>query len=290
MIPPGGMPPSNPLREAFTACARLDTDLVRQLAREHTLYVVFITPRSGSTWLEESCRLSGRLGTPHEWFHPTFVARDVEKFGCRSPRAMGTSDINAYVRRAVEDTRSPAGCAGVELSAQQAQWLCALCEDVGSLASSPHPFYLRRGNLVAQAVSLYRSAASGYFHSFQPEDKRKRFDAVDYDVDGIRRAVASLVDDELWFEDMFRRYALHPHRLLYEDLLAGMDDVLAWMQQALDLTPGASAPLDATSRVSRLSDARSLEWEQRFLAEEPAFLSHQSARRPVVTSDVGIIA
>ena len=126
----------------------------------------------------------------------------------------------------ISDSKSEDGVAGIQLSRYQAEWLCELLDDPAKFLAMVRPFYLRRKNIVAQAISLYRSASSGYFHSYQSEIARERSEAVPYAPDHILKRIASIVENEIWFEKLFSVHDIVPIRFFYEDLIESMPLVL----------------------------------------------------------------
>ena len=249
------------MRSAFPANSTLRAETLQRAAERSKLYVVFLTPRSGSTWLTSLAEGAG-LGVPHEWFNLDFIGMErPAATGHRPPRVRGTPDINAYVDAIVDEAP---GVAGVELGILQALQLRELVEEPVPLDRITF-FYLRRRDLLAQAVSYYRSITSGRWHSYEGCRGER---PVDYDRDGIRRCRDELVDKEYGFEMLFRSCGIEPHRLYYEDLAADPLQVLQAMARMLGRPPADRVP---HTPFVPLRDERSEAWRRRTELElEPA--------------------
>lgn len=274
----------NPLDSVFTGCATLRTNAFRELFPNYRPYIIIIIPRSGSTWLTEQARLSDRLGTPQEWFNEEFILGHEYVLDCPPPKALQINDINTYLQHSLRATASPEGNTGLQLSRSHMEWLCEATDNPAKLFRGMPFFYLRRRNLVAQAISLYRSAESGYYHSYQPEAKRRAFDSTSYDPDKIQDTVTFLQRNEIWFEWMLQRLGITPYRFTYEDLLHDMPTTLSWMYQTLT---GKALPATATRNgaVSRLADGRSAEWEVKFRESRADYMAGCEAARPPFRTD-----
>jgi trehalose 2-sulfotransferase len=132
-------PMKNLLRDAFPADSNLRAETLTAAAERSRLYVIFLTPRSGSTWLTELAMNTGVLGAPQEWFNDGWIYTDQPALGCLPPRLRKIEDVNQYVKAIVDEGR---GTAGLELSVFQATMLCEMIErpfDPRWLAAS---FYL----------------------------------------------------------------------------------------------------------------------------------------------------
>jgi LPS sulfotransferase NodH len=254
----------NLLREAFPLNGVLRGATLQAAAGRARLYAIFLTPRVGSTWLTELTMNTGELGCPQEWFNDDWIYTEEPALGCLPPRLRQCLDVNDYVDAIVDEGR---GIAGIELSVFQAIMLRELMDtpfDPGWLTAA---FYLRRRDLAAQAVSLYRSASSGRFHSYQNAPQAVRaFQALDYDYQSILKWWNFIVESEQRFEALFECCKLSPVELFYEDLQA---DPLRMLQQ-IALAVGAKPPqqLPETS-LAILRDHRSVAWRDRFLRDLP---------------------
>ncbi len=254
----------NLLRDAFPGNCILRAGTLRAASERSRLYVIFLTPRSGSSWLTELAMNTGVLGTPHEWFNDNWVYSDQTVLTCLPPRSRGIADINAYVDSIVDEGR---GIAGLELSIFQALMLREMIAPSFDPRWLTASFYLRRHDIIAQAISLYRSVVSGVFHSFQSTlQDCKAFSTVEYNYDSLLQWLEFLIDNETRFEFLFRSCNVQPVELFYEDL---QNDPLGSLQKIaweLGVPPPQSLPM-VSLKVMR--DQTSAAWRRRFTSELP---------------------
>jgi trehalose 2-sulfotransferase len=276
----------NPVALAFPTQARISWKTLSTLTRSVHFYVIFITARSGSTWLTEMASRSGRLGVPQEWFNETWIQLDQEALDCRPPKLAGTTDINSYIRKTVADYQSQNRIMGLELAFHQTRMLMELLEKPEYVVPRITFFYLRRRNLIAQAISLYRSAESGFFHSYQQNPTlRKRFDSVSYSAIQIQRYAKYLVECERQFEDLFQSCSIDPRRFFYEDLRVALMRVLQWIERTIT---GQQVVYDSSLEngvIRPVSDNRNVIWESAFRQEHSEELRILEERRPALRGD-----
>lgn len=272
----------NRIRTAFSDDDCLRDDTVLGLASRKRLYVIFIIARSGSTWLTEQAKLSGVLGTPQEHLNESFVHGEEAALGCEPPGVLGIRNINMYLKHVADTHCSRDGLAGLQLSRWQASWLSEMLESPGLIWKHVVPFYLRRENIVAQAISLSRSVQSGVFHAYQTRtmDNKRKYENTGYDEVVLREWCSYLFENEQWFEEFFLKQGITPHRFTYEDMLEDMGSVLQWMRAEIAgiYEPRFIETLPGEIRLMR-SDKNS-KWEQRFRTENPEFLRSLELERP----------
>ncbi len=276
----------NLIAPAFHTNSTIEKATLLEVVQSTKLYVMFITPRSGSTWVAEMAEAGGRLSMPHEWFNDTWIYTEQEVLGCRPPKLAGTSDINEYIRRTVAGHRSPEGIAGVQLSSFQSQMLFELLEDRECAKEAVTFFYLRRRNFVAQAISLHRSVASGRFHSFETDaEARTRFDALGYDAERIEFWMRHLLASEQSFEAQFRSCGVRVLRFFYEDVLADPGRAVDWMYAMITgKAPYGHTPVPGAIKL--ISDEKNREWEARFRADQQALIPMIEDQRPALIGDL----
>jgi LPS sulfotransferase NodH len=253
---------------AFPGGAAIDREALLQLGVQYRLYAMFIIARSGSTWLTELARGSGVLGCPQEWLEPGFCLGLDVNLDCPPPRVLGINEINAYLQAVAKLSAAPNRVAGIQLSWPQLESLSAKAPAPLPIEAFQAVFYLRRKDVLAQAVSLYRSSASGRFHSFQnAADLVQRFDEVAFNADQIIALLAHLLDCERGFEACFAARRIEPIRLYYEDFAEDPTPALTTMAAQL----GVDGPIPiAPSRVTRLSDATNANWIERLRRDHAA--------------------
>lgn len=282
----------NVIQNAFPKGSILRTETIRKVKSSTKIYIIFIVARSGSTWLTELAAKGGLLGVPQEWFNEGWIHSDSEALGCKPPRLLETKNINEYVEKIVEIYRSSSNAFGVELSGAQFKMILELLEDGYSTIEGGPNFYLRRKNIVRQAISLYRSAYSGLFHSYQMEQNiRSNFDSMQYDPDKILYSMRHLLNDEIYMEEIFNTYGIVPRRFYYEDLVKNPESILRQMNIDVLGHAHCQSRLDIKSNgvMKRLADKKNDEWEVRFREENAAEIAEiNRIRPPLIGSELGL--
>lgn len=123
-------------------------------------YIIASTPRCGSHYLGHVLRGTGRFGYPLEYFHPGNIRSWATRFG--------TSTVIDTFHRIIRARTSPNGCFGLKLHLRQYVWT-SMHQPIDSLLPRPRVVFLRREDLLAQAISLARARQSSSWISAQPE-------------------------------------------------------------------------------------------------------------------------
>lgn len=227
---------------------------------DNPVYFIFITPRTGSTFLTSLLRETGQLGTPDEWFNPSSIG-----VGKRI-RRWQTASVPAYVHRLVENVASPNGCFGAQLAWPHYRFLRQIM-DPQSLFSRPvQYFYLRRKNIILQAISWYKARVTRVFHSYQKRDET--VSAARYDGEAIARLIEQIIRQEKRIENFFARRGIAPVRLYYEDVVGSPAEAIRCFSSRLGYRVDTDAVQPETG-ISKLGNAENHEWEARFLRERP---------------------
>jgi LPS sulfotransferase NodH len=234
------------------------------------LYAVAFTPRSGSTRLADILSRSELVGNPREWFNPALRQRLVVTSASR--------DLAQYYRYLKTNFRSRrvfgVEVAWAHLRLLQTSGAPALLDDI------EHWFFLRRRDLAAQAISLYKAQRSGTYHSIQGHSTATE---VDYDARAIAGWVLRLVQQEFGFVNYFDGRDLKVRQLWYEELSqeSPADIVRQWCQ-AIDLHPAIYADIDEDALATehrKLADARSEAMIEQFRAGHAELLDYWAQHR-----------
>jgi LPS sulfotransferase NodH len=274
------------IASAFSQSA-VSVDGLRQILGDRRAYVICTIPRSGSTWLTELAAQTGRLGLPQEWFNPGFLHGIEQHLGCLPPRLLGVDDINEYIRIICTRYCSSDGTMGIEFNADHLREFLQLLDQPLRLQRPLQFFFLRRRDLVPQAISFYRSLESGLFHSYQEAPSlREKFDAVSYSPDRILALMRHLADHEIYFERLFADCQVDPCRLFYEDLARDPGQVLRCVMKrvALGTDPGHFSPNEGT--VQRRSDHISKLWGIKLREEKPEEIRQIENGRPALVNSL----
>ena len=183
-------------------------------------YIIYFTPRSGSSWVGDLLLSTGALGNPSEWLNPNFIPEVV--------RSMSACDVDSYFK-ALRRKQARGGVFGMEVTYFQLRQV--LSDDANlfdhfSLECSH--FYLIRGNIVLQAISLAKAVETGVYHAKGAADETiSSSDArFTYDADRIAEWLKHIFSMENQFEAFFDRHDLQPTRFTYEQVSATDPQVL----------------------------------------------------------------
>lgn len=250
--------------------ARLAEDLAKPASP--LLYLIYFTPRSGSTWLNDTLRQAKRLGFPREWFNPGFLTQNA-----RNLNADNLGDYIALLRRRGHST---AGFS-FQITANQIRHVFGSPEAfLGYFPPDLPAFYLRREDMVLQAISLAKAVNSNVFHSTLASDAdRSQADAsFDYNGPEFARWLRHILALERAQEDMFARHAISPIRLSYEEITkAGPEPVVRLFRERLGQKQRRVE--EVAPRHEKIGTDRNLAFAERLRAEHPALIDEINAFR-----------
>jgi LPS sulfotransferase NodH len=215
-------------------------------------YVVCATPRSGSTYFCELLASTGQLGKPEEYFNTVGRRKYTDPNYPQNP----------FVQMEIVRSRgaTPNGIYGVKmmpLHFRRARNRGDLFRELPNLKF----LRLRRGDLLGQAISMWRAQQTGQFVASQ----RLRKTPV-YNLQKIRTCLGDVLAMEASWDAVMLELGLQPLAFDYEDVVrdpqAAVDQVAALMGLAA-LPPVNPALIRVTVQRDHESDA----WRRRFLAE-----------------------
>lgn len=264
---------SDPFSQVPFDPERFRADMQRPGARK--TYGIYFTPRSGSSWLTDVIRRTGRLGKPEEWFNPSFLPRVA---------ASVNADNLMNCVKMLKRKQAPGGIFGFEVTYYQ--MLASFGSEATFLSHFPPRtkcFFLIRQDIVLQAVSLAKSVATSVYHSANsPTDAIEQADhEFQYDAEAIEHWLGHVLDQETRFERFFAANEIHPVRLSYEMMMAmGRDDLLRLFAEHLGEELGELEAFNERHR--KIGTAKNDEFAARF-AQENAKLLRAVARRRAET-------
>jgi LPS sulfotransferase NodH len=236
-------------------------------------YAICMTPRTGSTYLAYMMRDTNVFGFPDEWLSLHLARGEAISVGASEPASL--------LRRVLAKYASKNGISGVEISLGHlvsARRAGAIDE---SLDRKMKFFYLRRRNIVRQGLSMHSAHQSGVLHSFQMnEDAKVVRDAVIYDTHAVRQHIKMIHDEELMWEREFGARHIEPDRIYYEDIVQRPERILRRFAHILGLPDAPIVP--AKSEITKVTDARTDEWEARYREEDAKYLAGLTRHRPLV--------
>lgn len=239
-------------------------------------YLIFFTPRSGSSWLTELLKMNGSMGVPKEWFNPNFIPKFAKRLGTRS-----VDEYIAAVSHTGRDKDSQVF--GAEITYFQLAILNDMT-DVFHHLPEAFLFYLRRKDIVQQAISLYRATSTGEFHSVKLDITQRK--TAEYDASAIEKWLRHILKQETGFDKWFRKHGITPLTLTYERMMeVGPEAVVKFFTVPI-LGEQFARELKTVTRHSKLVNPETADWSERFRQDRPALLAEVARIRPGITSDL----
>lgn len=259
---------TNPLRTALEKAGGDAQAPVPDLPE--TPYFIYMTPRSGSTWLAELMREAG-LGFPDEWLNHVRKEAVMAQYG--------RSDIEGYLRCILADHQGPSGASGIELPLLHLRQAFDIKNVFELMGSRTRHIYVRRENLVQQGISLYVARESGVYHTADRAlDYALDPARIPYNATAIKQAADSIIQDEIWFERMFHRQTIKPLRLTYETLRAHPPSAISHIADYLEVEAAAFDPKSVDAQITTHPHAD--QWEKDILASDGDLFQRAEALRP----------
>jgi len=246
-------------------------DQIGQIPYPDRRYVIFFTPRSGSSRLGNLIGQTGYLYDPGEPFNPDFVPKIA--------KGLHAKDIASYVDGLLRK-RNRNATFGCEITFRQ---LHNVFGSMGSMLDLLRPtscFWLIREDLVAQAVSLSRRQQTQISHSPQADAnaQMRGEEMFSYDAKTIKLAVEALCWQENRMEELFVEHGLSPLRISYETTVrCDPDDLLGAVAGHVGLKDGVLRQTELSHE--KLKGTKSAEFIQRFKRENAAYVEFIQNRR-----------
>jgi LPS sulfotransferase NodH len=239
-------------------------------------YLICATPRTGSSLLCGLLDSTGVAGHPESWFRRQDERELAARWGIADP-ANGAFDYASYFHAAAAAGSTANGVFAArimwgtmaEVTAHLAPVYSGHAESAVGLLSAAFGrtrfVYLRRGEVVAQAVSLLRAEQTGVW--FETADERQEPTAgPGFDFGQVRDLVRQIENENTAWEAWFTAARIQPFRVLYEELdvnpVGIASGVLSFL--GLDLPPGR----EITVRHKRLADELNTRWIESYRLDE----------------------
>jgi LPS sulfotransferase NodH len=249
---------------------------IRKLTKSRRNYAICMTPRSGSTLLTNMLRSTNLLGNPEEWFNADAIGPWVDKYKYK------VKSLVEYIDCLRRHQKTPNGIFGCELPYYQMIMLLELVTIQQVFDDEPIWFYLRRKNLILQGISLFRSAKSGYFHSYMNNDKLiEQYMAVEYSSEEIQYWIQHILEQEIGFEEVFENYKFEPIRIFYEEFIEKINRkrILNLFFNALGISQKIIYS-EKNETIKKISDEKNLVWHKIFITENRNYLREMKCKRP----------
>ena len=236
--------------------------------------IICATPRSGTTLLCDLLAETGATGRPNSFYR----AESIGHFAARLGVADGPDFERRYLLAIVAEGRGD-----TDLFSMRVMWpsvaeiraaLSALfpgeTTDAGRIATAfgtPLYLYNVRGDKVAQAISRIKAEQSGLWHRAADGSVREQggeYRAPQYDRAAIEASIAETTAHETEWRNWFAREGITPIEMTYEELSADPAAAIRRLLVALGRDPEAADRV--TPRTSKLADATSAEWAERYIS------------------------
>ena len=255
----------NELKEIFNFLPS-DLNRLQELAEQaapRSRYIIAITPRSGSTYLCDRVKATGRLGCPEELLGQLSLKNYLKKIPARNP--------DEYLRNAMRIKKTANNISGLKASWFQFEKFIAAMDNQDYLIGFKF-IYLTRRDLAAQAVSLYKATASSVFHTDKKHDAEplKRLNELEYDYEAIKLWYEHIVAQEQGWKHYFYQHRIFPLSLTYEDIENDLLAVLKHIAAFVGVKPERIHLPEEPSAFQKISDSRNQKWARQFVLDSYA--------------------
>lgn len=242
---------------------------ISQTERPPSRYVVFFTPRSGSSRLTDVLSRAGGLGNPGESFNPHHFRKTAG--------ALGAQDLESYVDLLTRRFGAQGVC-GCELTAHHLVWAFGTALRFQNIWAPTAVVNLIRKDIVGQAVSASRMAQTGVGHRFEGTSEPKAVLDFNYRPLDIAQRIYVLLNMEHQTEGITATLNLPVLNLCYEDIT--QEEPAKTVVKIADHV-GACAQITEglISTHQKIGDERNLEFAMRFRAEHPGLMRRVEKER-----------
>ncbi len=234
-------------------------------------YVIFFTPRSGSSYLTDLIRSAGTIGDAGEVFNPKIAAKVAG--------AMGSKSIEDYTDSIVR-ARNTDGVFGAEIVWTHLDFMFKDERQFLELVKPDRYVWLTRKDYIAQAVSIMSMGQTklGHAKNVTDEEIAAARAAITYDAKRIKSAANRIVWMELQSEQFFKRHGITPLRLDYDSMMQTPGrDVLSRIVAHLGVE--VTLPDAPSSPHRKLAGTKSAEFAERFRTEHKQFVKRMDKAR-----------
>lgn len=232
-------------------------------------YFIAFTARSGSTFLTHEISAASVLSRPEEWFNYSNAKKSEFKGSCA---------FSDYFKTALNASSPHHGIFGCEINWLQLTALSTIVDPQELFEEKIRWFYLRRRNVVSQAISLYFADKTGVFHSYQSTEASKvRIEELMYDADAIKKQVREFVRQEKCFNQWFSDINVTPVSIFYEDVIRCPRDSVMLFANVLGVKlENNFGKIGSQNPIKKIGGEKNAEFENRFRKEEAEFIIEQS--------------
>lgn len=262
-------------------------DAIAAVRMPTSQYVIYMTPRTGSSWLRDLLRSTNVMGWPEEWFNTTMLQQFSE--------SLKVNSLEAYATLHRGRGQSPNGVYGTTITWHD---ISALWPDIlddpnsGFLKHFParetQAFALYRRDIVAQAVSLYRMMTTRVIDRVNYSDEQQ--DAAEeqfyYNELGIRDCIERIRFQEKGLHDLFCAHGIHPKTIIYEDIIrADKNQVVDFFVRQVAPNSDWQAIESAESRHKKIGSQKSSQFAARFMFDHSQYVKEIQEQRDSIFED-----
>lgn len=247
----------------FEKAAQPTPEFLAQLEKAgepRSRYLIAMTPRSGSSYLCDMMTKTRRFGAPGEFINPGFIPNILKSI----PAGNGDD----YLRWLMIRRKTANGLSGLKASWFQMQKFLPEVQDRDYLKGFRF-IYLRRRDVVMQAISLYKATETDVFHT-NVEHDQKRLQALaklDYDFKAIEKWRQHILKQEQGWEQFFYENRIFPLHVFYEDIEQDVLQLMRRIATFVGVIPENVKMPEEASVFRKVRDQRNIEWAQRFARE-----------------------
>jgi LPS sulfotransferase NodH len=233
-------------------------------------YIVWFTQRVGSTLVTQALEDAELAGRPREWLEAGSATELLARYDARDAFELRES----LWRRGTTN-----GIFGVKygmtpaMHAELTQLFRQLAEGGDERAAWAAMFpscrhvYLTRRDRIRLAISWWRAIQSGEWHRPRRPDtvvgNAHEPTAARYDAAAIAHLIEEVEQRDAAIHDVFSRWSVAPHVIVYEDLIESYDATLRTLFRFLDVPDAVRVPPAA---FAQLADEVSDRWYAQFIA------------------------
>lgn len=209
------------------------------------IYLIASTPRCGSHYLGHALTETGYFGVPLEYLNSGNFAGWHARFG-KKPTENMLKDLIAH-------RTSPSGNFGFKAHWSQFR---PFQDRLGALAPIKRIVFIRRRNLLSQAISYLKAEQTGQWISGAPKTGE-----AEYSYRQIIRRARNIKEQNNAWATYFATTGIPVFSIFYEDLLANPELNLASIFGFI--CPNCPAKPKVSTRTQRQSDEVSEAWKKR---------------------------
>lgn len=249
----------------------IDEEQAQKTIENKNIYVIAFTPRSGSSWLTEVLTNTKYHGFPAEWLNHNIVKNIVTK----NPH-FNFDHIDRYLVRLFNQKSSKNNTWGMETTWFQYELFLQMQSNFDFTKITKNWIWLRRKDIVAQGVSLYKAVESEHYHSTEKPTAKK---IVKYNNQEINRWIKHILNQEVGFNNYFQNNNIKPLVIWYEDMMANKSDTLQQISSHLNINTSDITYKLEDNPHKKISDNTNTEFINKFKEKNKELLESYTLNR-----------